>query len=325
MLLYRRGTASTDDARAVALVGTRKATQYGKLTARSLGRSLAMSGIVVVSGFAYGIDIECMLGAVRAGGRSIGVLGCGLSVTYPAENQKYIDEILESGAFYSEYPMTTKGRSHQFPERNTVMAGMTLGTCVIEAKEKSGALITADCALEAGRSVMAVPGDITRDNSRGANQLIQAGAKLVTSSEDILEELAPLLRQLMPKRKGDDSTQSEKNDDKSSAVKADDFADQLADLPEQVEKKAASPKEASKDLPSKKPETPAAALKGLSEEARLVLEQLAHEPQYWDDLMQHPDLSGKPYNELANMMLDLTMRGLIIEQPGKLYLLKQPL
>ncbi|MEM7034508.1 MAG: DNA-processing protein DprA [Chloroflexota bacterium] len=187
--LYVRGQLTDQDAWAVAVVGTRRATTYGKECTRLISHGLAKNGITVVSGLAYGIDTEAHRTAVEAGGRTIAVLGSGVDVIYPADNRKLAGAIIEQGAIVSEYPLGTRPDSKNFPPRNRIISGLSLGTLVVEGTIRSGARITTDYALEQGRDVLAIPGPILRKSSEGPNHLIQHGAKLVTQVDDILEEL----------------------------------------------------------------------------------------------------------------------------------------
>lgn len=187
--LYVRGTILPEDEWALAVVGTRRATTYGKESARMLVRGLVENGITIISGLAYGIDTEAHQTAVNAGGRTLAVLGCGVDVAYPADNRKLAQTIVEHGALVSEYPLGTKPDAGNFPRRNRIISGLSLGVLFVEGSMKSGARITTDYALEQGREVLAVPGSILRKSGSGPNYLIQNGAKLVTSVNDILEEL----------------------------------------------------------------------------------------------------------------------------------------
>ena len=193
-LLYVRGRLEPNDRYAVAMVGSRHATQYGKMVAQQFAGRLAVCGITVVSGFARGIDTQAHVAALSSGGRTLAVLGNGLSVCYPGENRKLADRVAEGGALITEYPMTTAPERYNFPERNHIIAALSLATVVVEAAQKSGALITANEALEENRFVFAVPGDINRDNSRGTNALIQSGARLVQRADDILAEMKGVLK-----------------------------------------------------------------------------------------------------------------------------------
>ena len=189
-LLYVRGQLTSADEWAVALVGTRRATVYGRQAAEELAGGLARNGVTVVSGLARGIDSIGHRAALGAGGRTIAALACGLDLIYPPEHLRLAQQIMERGALVSDYPLGTHPRSEYFPRRNRIMVGLSLGVLVVEGDVKSGALITARQALDENREVFAVPGSIYSPTFRGTNWLIQAGqAKLVTQVEDILQEL----------------------------------------------------------------------------------------------------------------------------------------
>ena len=191
-MLFVRGSLLPCDALAVAVVGARHATPYGLKIAEQLGGSLARAGYTVVSGLARGIDAAAHRGALAAGGRTIAVLGSGVLNVYPPEHEKLAAEVIGNGALVSETPPLTEPLPGAFPQRNRIVAGMSLGTVVVQAAERSGALITARLAAEQGREVFAVPGPIDCRVSRGCNQLIRDGAKLVQRVDDILEEFGPL-------------------------------------------------------------------------------------------------------------------------------------
>ncbi len=188
-VIYVKGDILEEDQWAVAVVGTRVATVYGKEVARQIAGGLARNGLTIVSGLARGIDSEAHRAALDAGGRTIAVLGSGVDVIYPAESRKLAQAVINRGALVSEYAMGVQPEASNFPPRNRIISGLSLGVVVVEAGERSGALITADFALEHGREVFAVPGNIFRKKSMGTNKLIQQGAKPVLSVEDILEEL----------------------------------------------------------------------------------------------------------------------------------------
>lgn len=187
-VLYVKGTLLPSDEQSLAVVGTRKASVYGREVAHDLSRQLARNGITVVSGLAHGIDTAAHRGALD-GGRTIAVLGCGLDQIYPRDNQPLAQDICQNGALVSEFAIGVPPEGRNFPRRNRVISGLSLGVLVIEAAEGSGALITAGIAAEQGREVFAVPGNIYNPGSRGSNRLIQDGAKLVMGVEDILSEL----------------------------------------------------------------------------------------------------------------------------------------
>jgi len=191
--LYIKGEMRDEDTRAVAVVGSRSASDYGIRITRDLCRDLASLGFTVVSGMARGIDGEAHEAALSAGGRTLAVLGCGVDVVYPPEHEKLYRRICQNGAILSELPMGTPPFSYNFPARNRLISGLSLGVVVVEATEKSGSLITAGLALEQGREVFAVPGEAGASRSRGTHRLIRQGAKLVETVEDIVEEIAPQL------------------------------------------------------------------------------------------------------------------------------------
>lgn len=171
----------------VAIVGARACSSYGRSVARTLGRELAAAGLVVVSGMARGIDSEAHRGALDAGGVTVAVLGCGIDRDYPAANRDLARRIVEKGLIVSEYEAGVEPAPWRFPARNRIIAGLCSATVVIEARERSGALITADFALEDGREVMVVPGEITSAVSAGSNALLRLGATPVTAAADVLE------------------------------------------------------------------------------------------------------------------------------------------
>ena len=192
LVLYVRGTLRPEDAYAIAMVGTRQSTLYGRQTTERLARQLAASGVTVVSGGARGIDSASHEGALQSGGRTIAVLGTGLDIVYPAENVKLYQRIAEQGAVITQFPFGRKGDKQSFPIRNRIVAGMTQGTVVVEANRASGALITANFAAEYGRTVYAVPGRVDSPRSAGCHDLIKDGARLCESAEDVLAEFAHL-------------------------------------------------------------------------------------------------------------------------------------
>jgi DNA processing protein len=188
-VLYVKGKLLPRDEWALGVVGTRKASVYGKEATRALVHDLAASGVTIVSGLAYGIDTQAHKVALEAGGRTIAVLGSGVDIIYPPTNRGLAEDIFASGALVSDYPLGTKPDARNFPPRNRIISGLSLGVLVVEGAIKSGAMITAKYAVEQGREVFAVPGNILNRASDGPSYLIQQGAKLVTSVGDILEEL----------------------------------------------------------------------------------------------------------------------------------------
>lgn len=200
LILYIKGKLLPRDGMAVAIVGSRRSSVYGRMTAEKLGRELAARGLTVVSGMARGIDSAAHKGALSSAGRTVAVLGSGLDVVYPPENKGLMEKISRKGAVISEFPMATPPERGNFPRRNRIISGLSLGVVVVEAAQRSGALITVDCALEQGREVFALPGKVDSLTSGGTNRLIQQGAKLVTASEDIIEELEPIWGNLSLKK-----------------------------------------------------------------------------------------------------------------------------
>lgn len=201
-VLYVKGRMVAEDERAVAIVGSRSASDYGRRVACALARGLASSGFTVVSGMARGIDGAAHESALQAGGRTVAVLGSGVEQIYPPEHEALYRRITEKGAVISELPVGTRPVSFNFPARNRLISGLSLGVVVVEATERSGSLITAAAALEQGREVFAVPGEVGASRSRGSHRLIRQGAKLVETVDDILEEIAP---QLVRRRGGSEA------------------------------------------------------------------------------------------------------------------------
>lgn len=189
LFLYVKGRLSSRDKHAVAVVGSRTASEYGLKVTGEISRHLARFGITVVSGMARGIDSAAHAAALAGGGRTIAVLGSGPDVIYPPENRMLYERIVDQGAVISEYPLGTEPNSYNFPPRNRIISGMSLGVLVAEASPKSGSLITAKLALEQGRDVYAVPGNVYSYKAKGTHTLLKSGAKLVDNAGDILEEL----------------------------------------------------------------------------------------------------------------------------------------
>lgn len=195
IVLYVLGSFEDRDKIAVGVVGPRKPSHYGTAAAKKLSYQLAYSGVTVASGLALGIDTAAHQAALAARGRTIAVVGAGLGQIYPPENGPLVEKIASSGAVVSEFPMGRGADRQTFPMRNRIVSGMSFGTLVVEAGSKSGALITANQAAEQGRAVYAVPGQIDAPNAIGTNRLIQQGAKLVTSAQDILDDMGLLFRE----------------------------------------------------------------------------------------------------------------------------------
>jgi DNA processing protein len=195
VLLYVKGDPDALNTSAISIVGSRRATPYGVNTAEKLARDLASRGLTICSGLARGIDTAAHRGALEANGKTVAVLGSGVNVIYPRENQKLAQQIQAHGCLVSEFPLNTSPTPQNFPIRNRIISGLALGTCLVEAAEFSGSLITGRLALEQGREVFAVPGNITSKNSFGPNLWIKQGAKLVQDWQDIVEELPRVVKE----------------------------------------------------------------------------------------------------------------------------------
>jgi DNA processing protein len=213
-VLYVKGEINAADERAVAIVGSRSASDYGRRVARNICHGLASLGFTVVSGMARGIDGTAHETALDGGGRTIAVLGSGVDRIYPPEHERLSQRISRQGAVISELPLGTRPVAFNFPARNRLISGLSLGVVVVEATEKSGSLITAAHALEQNREIFAVPGEVGSSRSRGAHRLIREGAKLVENADDIIEEIAPQLarpkgagrpQRVLPQNCGDDT------------------------------------------------------------------------------------------------------------------------
>ncbi len=284
--LYVRGSFCPEEV-GVAIVGSRLASAYGKYITEKLARELSMQGITVVSGLARGIDSAAHRGALAGKGRTIAVLGCGLDIVYPPENETLAAEIAAHGAIATEFPFGTPPNAPNFPARNRIISGISLGVVVVEAGEKSGSLITARIASEQGRSVFAVPGAIESAGSRGTNRLIKQGAKLIEGVEDILEEIIPQAG--LPQK----------------------FPEQQLPL---------SPFGA---MPGE-PDTPPASFptKGarLGDKESKLLPFITREPINVDTLIA---ASGMTAHEVQSSLLVLELGGIVRQLPGKLFLRKE--
>lgn len=221
-LLFVRGELKPADGLAIAIVGTRGATQYGRSQAERFSRVLARAGLTIVSGMARGIDGAAHQAALEVEGRTIGVLSNGVAEVYPPQHRELGERIAARGALISEMPPGTKPKKGMFPQRNRLISGLTLGTIVVEASERSGALITARLAGEQGREVFAMPGMVTSPNSAGCHQLIRDGAVLLRSPEDVLDALGPLVEEvtISPESTVRHAAELQLNDQESSVLQA---------------------------------------------------------------------------------------------------------
>ncbi|MFH1578208.1 MAG: DNA-processing protein DprA [Candidatus Omnitrophota bacterium] len=193
LVLFLRGEILLEDSLAISIVGTRMATIYGINMARKISSQLGQHGFTIVSGGARGIDTAAHQAALGIKSRTIAVLGCGVDTVYPPENTRLFGQIILRGALVSEFPMGTKPLRENFPQRNRIVSGLSLGVVVVEAPQKSGALITASFALEQGREVFCVPGKADSFAMKGSHQLLKEGARLIEGVDDIIEEIGPLL------------------------------------------------------------------------------------------------------------------------------------
>ncbi len=265
-VLYVRGEMREEDSKAVAIVGSRSASNYGIRITQELGRGLASLGFTVISGMARGIDGAAHEAALAAGGRTLAVLGCGVDVVYPPEHEGLYENICRNGAIVSELPIGTPPFSFNFPGRNRLISGLALGVVVVEATEKSGSLITAGLALEQGREVFAVPGEAGASRSRGTHRLIRQGAKLVEGVEDVVEEIAPQL----------------------------------------LERAGPAREKAPLALPS-----------DVGTEAKRVFGLIAERALQIDEVIE---ASGLAAARVSEILLDLEMRGLLKQLPGKRFI-----
>jgi DNA processing protein len=201
LVLYMKGDIIKEDMYAISIVGSRKCTPYGTTVTETISSELAGMGFTVISGLARGIDTAAHMGSLVAGGRSFGVMGSGIDVPYPPENKGLIERLSRSGCVLTEFPPGMPPNRENFPRRNRLISGLSMGVLVVEADKKSGALITARYALEQGKEVFSVPGNINSQVSQGPNNLIKKGATPVTRAEDIVKELAPVLKGFIKKQK----------------------------------------------------------------------------------------------------------------------------
>jgi DNA processing protein len=262
-LLYVRGELRKEDELAISIVGSRKTSPYGRWVTEKISQDLARHGVTIVSGMARGIDGLAHGGAISGGGRTIAVLGCGVDVIYPAENRNLFKKITDHGAVLSEFPMGSPPEGGHFPKRNRIISGLSIGVVVVQASAESGSLITAGYALEQGREVFAVPGNVGAEGSRGTHQLIKDGAKLVESSEDILEEILP-------------QWQRER----------------------ETAEKAGGPE------------------RDLSKEEKTLYELLGESPLHIDALIRGSQFDP---GKVSSLLLDMELKGLICQWPGKCF------
>jgi len=318
-----------DDA-AVAVVGSRQASPYGMQQARKHGVGLAGAGVTVVSGLAQGVDTEAMLAAARGGGRIIGVWAGGLATLLPAIHRAVGEFLPQQGAIVSEYSVRQPPQRGQFPERNAIIAGLTLGTLVVEARLGSGSLLTADLALDMGRALFAVPGDVTRESSMGVNRLIQSGAKLVIATGDILNDLQPLLYPVAEAAVAPKAQRPARPIIADSMPPAQSYTQATPPKPPPpaappIRNVAPSPKKVpiparpmgdSSTAPPPVPEP--VQPPQLAPRQVLVFARLEATPRHRDDLLAAVAAENMNDTELADVLLDLELDGLIRRLPGNM-------
>ena len=288
LVLYVKGELTPEDSLSVSLVGSRNAKDYGRKVSYRLSYQLAQRGLTIVSGFAKGIDTAAHRGALEAGGRTIAVMGNGLGVIYPAANRNLVEKIEASGALISEFPIGVKPKARNFPRRNRIISGLTLGTVVVEASNRSGALITASLAAEQGREVFAVPGEIFSELSTGTHKLINNGAKLINTVDDLLNELPQHALRSIPFPVPAPETETSQ------------------DLP--VEKTGMqSPAKVQQPIQSAPPPD-------LTPDERTVFDAIEAPSSHIDTIVRTTQL---PISQVSSVLLMLELKGIIQQLPGK--------
>ena len=282
VFLYVKGLLKEDDIN-IAVVGSRLASTYGKFSTERLCRELVLNGITVVSGLARGIDSAAHRGALTGGGRTIAVLGCGLDIVYPSENEKIYREIIAHGAVITEYPFGTPPNAPNFPARNRIISGISLGVVVVEANEKSGSLITARMAMEQGREVFAVPGSIDSAGSRGTHKLIKEGAKLIENVYDILDEILPQV-----------DIGSKEHSSKAHILKRNSREEKKTQEQPFIEK--------------------------LTETENSIVNVISSKAENVDGIIA---ATGLKSHDVLNILLTLELRGIIKQLPGKMFIRKE--
>ena len=303
LLLYVRGELKTEDALSVALVGSRQAKDYGRRVSYQLSYQLAKRGLTVISGFAKGIDTCAHRGALEAGGRTIAVMGNGLSLIYPAGNSELVEKVIGSGALISEFPMGMKPRAENFPRRNRIISGLTLGTVVVEASNRSGALITARLASEQGREVFAVPGEIFSELSTGTHKLIDNGAKLISTVDDLLEALPRhalyQISALVPTQESDRNIE---------------IPETPADIKGELDQTSSTTTKIA--ATEKKTTIPVVTPPDLTTDEKTVYDAIEVPSSHIDTIVRTTQL---PISQVSSVLLMLELKGAIQQLPGKLF------
>jgi len=297
LVLYIKGELMSTDSLSISVVGSRDAKDYGRKVSYRLSYQLAQRGLTVVSGFARGIDTSAHRGALEAGGRTIAVMGNGLSVIYPATNSELAEKISESGALISEFPMEAKPKARNFPRRNRIISGLSFGTVVVEASNRSGALITARLAGEQGREVFAVPGNIFSELSTGTHKLINDGAKLINTVDDLLNELPPYAR---------DQIQAQTPTPRLPT--ADTEFSQEPFVEKKTELTAGQPSTETQQPPQSTPPS------NLTPDEEAVFNAIAPPSSHIDTIVRATQL---PINQVSSVLLMLELKGIVRQLPGK--------
>jgi DNA processing protein len=285
-LLYVRGELEQGDPPMIAMVGSRRGSFYGRTVTKRISKELSAAGVTVVSGMARGIDTSAHLGALEAGKGTVAVFGCGIDVIYPPENKKLFFDIIAHGAVISEFPLSTPPEGKNFPRRNRIISGVSLGVVIVEATADSGSLITAAHALEQGREVFAVPGNVGMATSKGTHNLIKQGAKLVEEAQDILTEILPQYG----------STPH------GGTIKKDDLL---------TPKVAPWPKG-----PLTKGSPSASAPAVLSDAEDNIFQLLSHTPLHIDEISR---MSQMEIRRVSTILLELELKGVISQLGGKMF------
>lgn len=304
VVLYIKGNLPVmDEEAAIAVAGTRNCTPYGIKTSERMGYELARNGCVVVSGLARGIDSAAAKGALRAGGKVVGVLGCGIDIVYPPENSRLFDDVAAIGAIISEYPPGTEVNGRFFPARNRILSGISAGVVIIEAPKKSGSLITASRALEQGRDVFAVPANADSIASEGSNLLIKDGAIPVLSGKDVADEYRHIYpdkltdgRELIPiTPKAEKKLLEEELSDKKQKLKA---VKKIID------------KQKSEDYDLKKPKIE------LTDDEKMICDAIGTECIHVNDIIER---SGIPAGKVLALLTMLEIKGAVSQETGKTF------
>lgn len=319
-VLYVRGTMPDLDALpCITIVGTRRTSAYGRACAAKIAKELAQAGFVIISGMASGIDGEANRAALRAGGRTVAVLGCGVDVCYPPHHQALMGDILIAGAVVSEYPPGTQPEGWHFPQRNRIMSGLSLGTLVIEAPARSGSLITARCALDQGRDVFVVPGNLGVPSFDGSNRMIADGeARLITSSRDIIREYTGLLRTENAYDYNEPTSAAAPRPRQSRAQPRHDAPPPATDTPAPDKIETSAPHGANLEAYAANLEAPAETPEPLrlTDEERAIMQAIRQGADTVDAVI---DAVGQPTARVTASITMLELDGVLTRRGGKLY------